>query len=499
MDKLHDIRSVPILIVDDEQFFRNLLNDILVSEGYMVQVAQTGQEALKMFSEGNYQVVLLDLVLPDILGTEVLVRMKEDDPDVAVIMVTAYASMESAISALRAGAYDYIKKPIIREDLVRSVDRALERQQLALRNKLLVKQLETRLKEMRALSREKEEVFRILDEGLVIIEEDGSIFDLNPKAAELLGNGTEPLTGTDISDTGLPIPEDFLASVSGAGQPVRTLLELVGGSGKSREIELVGLTMEQPTGIDRYLLGLRDLTVIRELERNREDFLAVVSHDLKAPLTSLKGFVELLLDGEYRSEETLKKYLGVLETEADRMMSLINNLLDLGRLESENINLQLAPVPVPDLLTYIVKSLEGMAGKKEVILKAAIQDDGSLVVDADRRMLIQALVNLFANAIDYSPAGGTVKGVVRNAGNSVLVEVMDEGPGIPAEERERIFDKYYQVGPTSSGRMKGSGLGLAIVKTIVELHGGKVSMNERDDAQGSRFLVSLPVSDGRVS
>jgi DNA-binding NtrC family response regulator len=167
-----DNRQVgPILVVDDEKFFQDLMANILTEEGYQVRVVGSGEDALKACSEGEFQVVVMDLVLPDIMGTEVLARVRERDPDIAVIMVTAYASMESAISALKAGAYDYIKKPIVKEDLVRSVERALERQFLSVRNQQLVRQLEARIEEMKTMSREKEEVFRILDEGLLIMED----------------------------------------------------------------------------------------------------------------------------------------------------------------------------------------------------------------------------------------------------------------------------------------------------------------------------------------
>jgi len=152
----------PILVVDDEKFFQDLLAGILREEGYEVDVVGSGEQALEACSEGRYKVVVMDLVLPDIVGTEVLARVREQDSEIAVIMVTAYASMESAIEALKAGAYDYIKKPVVREDLIHAVERAIERQVLSVRNRHLVLQLEARIEEMKAMSREKEEVFRIL-------------------------------------------------------------------------------------------------------------------------------------------------------------------------------------------------------------------------------------------------------------------------------------------------------------------------------------------------
>jgi len=492
-----DNRQVgPILVVDDEKFFQDLMANILVEEGYQVQVEGSGEDALKACSDGEFQVVVMDLVLPDIMGTEVLARVRERDPDIAVIMVTAYASMESAISALKAGAYDYIKKPIVKEDLVRSVERALERQYLAVRNKQLVRQLEARIEEMKTMSREKEEVFRILDEGLLIMEDSGRIFDLNPKAVQLLGDPGKPLAGTDFFATGFPVPEGFIASVkAGAGQPLRSLMTIPPKEGQSRQIELVGLSMAREAGPSRILLGFRDLTGIRDLEKNREEFLAIVSHDLRTPLTSLKGFVEVLLGGEYNSPEKLQEYLGILDSEADRMIGLINDLLDLGRLESGKMAMQMETVQMDELAAYAVRSMEGLAARKGVTLVFSGQEPGTLEVTADRRRLLQVLVNLLSNAIQFTPEGSGVETVVRREGGSVLIEVLDDGPGVPPEERELVFEKYHQTERTSSGRGKGSGLGLAIVKKIVDMHNGSIRLQGRDGRQGSSFLLILDARD----
>ena len=486
----------PILVVDDEKFFQDLMANILTEEGYQVQIAGSGEDALKACSEGAFQVVVMDLVLQDIMGTEVLARVRERDPEVAVIMVTAYASMESAIEALKAGAYDYIKKPIVKEDLLYSVERALERQQLTMRNQQLVHQLEARIEEMKTMSREKEEVFRILDEGLLIMEDSGRIFDLNPKAVELLSNSDAPLAGTDFYATQFPMPEGFIVAVkAGGGQPLRSLLTLPGKAGQNRQIELVGLSMVREAGPSRILLGFRDLTGIRDLEKNREEFLAIVSHDLRTPLTSLKGFVEILLSEDYDSPEKLREYLGILDSEADRMISLINDLLDLGRLESGKMALHMEAVQLDELAAYAVRSMEGLAARKGVSLVFSGQGPGTLEVLADRRRLLQLFVNLLSNAIQFTPEGSGVETVVRREGGSVLVEVLDDGPGVPPEERELIFEKYHQTKQVSSGRGKGSGLGLAIVRKIVDLHGGSIRLEGRDGRHGSSFIFEMDARD----
>lgn len=487
-----EIRQVgPILVVDDEKFFQDLLGGILREMQHEVHFAGSGREALQACEDGRFKVVVMDLVLPDILGTEVLARLRQNDPDIAVIMVTAYASMESAIEALKAGAYDYIRKPIVKEDLVHAVNRAIERQILSVRNRQLNRQLEARIEEMRTMSREKEEVFRILDEGLVIMEENGRIFDLNPKAVKLLRKDNTPLAGTLFSETGFPLPEGFLDAVrQGEGQAVHSMVRVPDRSREPYEIELVGLLLRRETSSPRVLLGFRDLTCIRDLEKKREEFLAVVSHDLRTPLTSLKGFIEVLLNGDYESEEKFREYLGILDSEADRMISLIDELLDLGRLESGRMDLRIEPLSLTELVAYALRSMEGLAGRKGVSLKM-VPREGRFLVAADRGRFLQVLVNLLSNAIHFSPEGGEVEIALREEGGFAFVEVSDQGPGVPVQERDLIFEKYHRGGVDPGGRGKGSGLGLAIVRRIIDLHGGGITLEDPRDGKGCRFVIRM--------
>ncbi len=486
----------PVLVVDDERFFQELLVKILGQEGYDVTVAGSGQEALKAFHGGRYRVVVLDLVLPDLTGTDVLTRLREMDQDVAVIMVTAYASLESAIDALKAGAYDYIRKPIVREYLLRSVERAFERQRLTVENRVLIQQLKARLEEVKSLGREKEEVFRVLDEGLVVLEDNGKIVNLNPKAEQLLGWQDQPASKGGFLPASFPLPEGFLEAVADSTrQPLRTTVSFKNSRSENKDVELVGLSMDLGPDAPRYLLGMRDITEIKDLERRREEFLSIVTHDLRTPLTSMKGFIELLLNEKHETGETVKNYLRIIDSESDRMIALINDLLDLAQIDSDRLKLDLQSIVLSDMLIYGIKSMEGLGKQRDVTLRLSIRGDkDSLVFMGDKRRFLQILMNLYSNALRFSPKGGAVDTIAYLENDHVVVEILDEGPGVPCEEMERIFEKYHQVGHPSPERAKGSGLGLAIVRKILELHGGMIRMENREDKQGSRFVMELPAS-----
>ncbi len=485
----------PILVVDDERFFQTLLGKILTEAGYEIEIAATGREALEFFEAGAFPVVVLDLVLPDIMGTDVLVQVREMDPDAAVIMITAYASMESAIDALKAGAYDYIQKPIVREDLLRAVERALERQQLAVRNRSLIEELEEKLGELRTMGTEKEEVFRILDEGLVILEDDGRIFDMNEKAASMTQLSGSSWVGEDFMSSELPIPKTFLGSIGEPGsRPVRAMVNVDNDLATFRSVELIGTTLNSTTKPDRYLICMRDLTAIKEMEKRREEFMAIVTHDLRTPLTSMKGFVELLL-GNFDSDPLLIEYLNILDSEADRMISLISDLLDLDRIDSEKLDLHKEDISIVDVVKYALRSMVGVAGKKNVTTRLKVELEDGEMIKADRKRALQILVNIYSNALRYSPEKGTVDTRISADEKGVLVEISDEGPGIPPEDREVVFEKYRQLGATAPRRLKGSGLGLTIVKRLMDLHQGDIWLEDVDGDKGIKFVLRFPIEE----
>jgi signal transduction histidine kinase len=159
------------------------------------------------------------------------------------------------------------------------------------------------------------------------------------------------------------------------------------------------------------------------------------------------------------------------------------------------MELHIEQLSLPELVTYAARSMEGLATQKGITLTLDADNGEDLSVAADRRRLLQVLVNLLSNAINFSPDSSTVEMVLRREGGSVFIEVMDEGPGVPSEEKDRIFDKYHQTRSRSVDRGKGSGLGLAIVKKIIDLHGAVISMEGRGERQGSRFLIKMAAEE----
>jgi signal transduction histidine kinase len=233
---------------------------------------------------------------------------------------------------------------------------------------------------------------------------------------------------------------------------------------------------------------------LKELDRMKSDFVSHVSHELRTPLTAIKGAVDLMLR-EMAGPLTEKQihYLTRVRSNTQHLAGLINDLLDLAKIESGKIEFKSSRVSLSGLVVEAVEALRPVAAEKVIALEAIIRES-SIQVWADRHKINQVLTNLIGNAIKFTPVQGTVTvSASRNGGESAQVSVSDTGPGIPPDEKERIFAKFYQIADANGENSKGTGLGLAIAKALVELHGGKIWV-ESEPGHGSTFSFTLPVS-----
>lgn len=242
----------------------------------------------------------------------------------------------------------------------------------------------------------------------------------------------------------------------------------------------------------------RDLAVanerLQEVDRLKSDFVSNVSHELRTPLTAIKGAVDLVLRevaGPLTEKQT--HYLTRVRSNTQHLASLINDLLDLSKIESGKVDVKNSRVSLGGLVHEVVETLRPVATEKVVALQATTPEP-SILVWADRDKVNQVLLNLIGNAIKFTPAQGRVTvSASRNGYESVRVSVADTGPGIPSEERENIFDKFYQIAQMGDVKPKGTGLGLAICRALVELHGGKIWV-EPEASGGSIFYFTLPAA-----
>lgn len=239
---------------------------------------------------------------------------------------------------------------------------------------------------------------------------------------------------------------------------------------------------------------LRDVTREKEIDRMKTELVSMVAHELRSPLTSIAGFSELLLDSDLTHEQS-EEYASIILKESNRLSDLINKFLDISRIESGKIQAKKAEIDLIDVVRTTVANNEHLAARKGIAIEVHAPEHLKKV-KADYGMMEQAFVNLLSNAIKYSPENTRIDFVVKETPEQVIVEVHDQGYGIPAKALRKVFDKFYRVSEHEKIReVSGSGLGLSLVKQIVDLHEGSVEV-ESELGRGSVFTVIVPISSG---
>jgi two-component system phosphate regulon sensor histidine kinase PhoR len=348
-------------------------------------------------------------------------------------------------------------------------------------------ELQQRLAELARDRGRTDAILSAMDDGVLAVDHRGIVTLANPSLARAMALSS-------------PLGRHYLETIR---QPeVAALVEDVLRTGERRLIEVEILALRRSftiTGVPfpgvegaphGAVLTFNDTTERQRVDAMRRDFVANASHELRTPLTSIRGFVEALEDGAKDEPGTAERFLGKIRTHADRMAALVEDLLELSRLESS------ARAPEPDetrpgeLCADVVASFAEQAARKPLALRH--EERGAGAVSTDRERLRRILENLVDNAVKYTPAGGNVVVTTTSGPNgSVRIEVKDDGPGIEAEHRERIFERFYRVDKARSRELGGTGLGLAIVKHLAESIGAELSL-ESEPGRGSSFTVLLP-------
>ncbi|AIE60998.1 two-component system histidine kinase PnpS [Bacillus methanolicus] len=237
------------------------------------------------------------------------------------------------------------------------------------------------------------------------------------------------------------------------------------------------------------LLVFHDITELKRLEQMRKDFVANVSHELKTPITSIKGFTETLLDGAMNDKNTLEAFLNIILQESGRLQTLIQDLLDLSKIEQQGFKLNIQTVDLVMMLNDVITILEGKANEKGISLMLETSGE-HIIVEGDLYRLKQIFINLINNAITYTPNGGMVTVKIIENKKTVTAKVKDTGIGINKDEIPRIFERFYRVDKARSRNSGGTGLGLAIVKHLVEAHKGNISVQSQF-GKGTEFTIEF--------
>lgn len=520
-----------ILVIDDESSILKLLDRLLTQESYNVSTADNGGQALKLLALETFDVVLSDLKMPDTNGIELLKKIKNLYPQTEVIIMTGQATIESAIEAIKNGAYDYILKPFNIGELTSTIKKCLEysrlrRQENIFRETTHLYQLAQEITKTRS---EKDLLQFILERAAKTLHADaGSIFIINPSKEELtpmavlgqkdniasdmkfgekivgwVATKREPLLIQDGFNN-LPQFKDLETRhdiVSSMVSPLINQEVLMGVICLNRFVNATNyqFTLHDLESLKIFVLhatliitALQHYEAMQQLDELKTEFMANVSHELRTPLMAIGGAVELLspILEPYFENNKIKIFLDLIKRNTGRMQFLISDLLDFSRIETNRMKLEPTSFQPQKLIDEIVEDFTVKAREKNInlITDAA----GQCELTADRERIKQVISNLVANALKFTPEQGTVKiRLTSEGGSRVVFTVTDTGIGIPKDKHDKIFEKFYQVDGSVCRAHAGFGLGLAIVKSIVEKHGGKIWV-ESEIGKGSSFFVDLP-------
>ena len=342
---------------------------------------------------------------------------------------------------------------------------------------------------------QQEAVLGSMIEGVLAVDASQRIVSINRAAADLLGLDPATVLGRPIQEV---VRNADLRQFALQAIDCRETVEddLVLRAARDRTLRVRGTPLNDPSGEGGAVIVLNDITDIRHLENVRRDFVANVSHELKTPVASIKGFVETLLEGRVDDPADRRRFLEIIGRQSDRLGTIIDDLLALSRIEqAEGMgDLPLEHVPVADVLAAVVAECGPRADERSITIE--VDSPPRLGAEVNAPLLEQALINLVDNALKYSEPGGRVVVAVAPTVDGMLEWIVrDQGSGIGAEHLPRLFERFYRVDKGRSRRLGGTGLGLSIVKHIVQAHGGTVAV-ESTPGVGSTFRVLLPASRG---
>ena len=491
--------TVKILVVDDEEVVREAIRRILAERSYRVDLAVDGEDAIRKLDRGPYDLVLLDLRMPQVDGFRVTRHIQERWADrTVVVIVSALATVEAAMEVARHGAFDFLAKPFTPQALLAVVGRALdEHRHIRERQSTL-----TELNSERNLSRQ---IITALQEGLVVLNVQLKPVLINPRAEFLLGVRYRE----DLGFEDLPLDAQIQSSVRQvlACPPDRIECRLV----RLQAGELMLRFRITPYIWDGSVAGvvilLRDITEEWKSEQDKNRFISMVSHELKSPLAAILNYINVIQSGMFDGQiGKIHEMLERCKVRGDTLLDLIRDLLELNQREAGKVEKSIEELDLREVLRSQLDFFQVQAQRRGIRLLLEVEGEapavpggtvpggeGRLRIRANRSDMDRIFMNLISNGLKYNREHGELRVRLWRDGAAISVAVKDSGIGMSEEEMRNLFQEFYRVKNRRTAGIAGTGLGLATVKRVLSEYNGRIAVSSAPD-QGTTFTVTLPPS-----
>lgn len=481
-----------VLIVDDEKGLRIGVQRLLEMEGYEVDVAENGTEGIKLGTSKDYDLAVIDLKMPDIEGIEVLKNIKHKFPNTVCFIATAYASYDTAIEATKLGAQSYIPKPFTPEELISELKNGYQKRQLLLEEEKWKREREERLLEVAFEKTRLNTIINSITDGVLVVNKEGLAVLFNPavfRFLELDEVKVEEYILDKLRPEFLELINKFLLSDSKEKRSYTIQLELK----PNREffIEATASPVFHPgDNLAGVVIVFKDITELKRIELIKSQFVSMVSHELKAPIAAVYGFLKLINDENIKlTEEQKKDYINRSMVRLDGLLKMVNDLLDISRMELKTVKREIKKVCITEIIKSVLELFQIDIQKKSIQVEFDYQSNG-FCINADVDEITRLYTNIISNAIKYNRLQGSIVIKIYHSGNFVVTEIKDSGIGIKEEEKRKLFSEFFRAKNEFTKNISGTGLGLSIVKRIVDSYSGKIEV-ESEYGVGTTFKVFL--------
>lgn len=485
--------DIRVLIIDDEAVIREGVQRALSGRGYTIAKAENGEKGIEMIRNHGFDIVLLDLMMPGIDGFAVLDWIKEHRPGIKVVVITGFATVSKAVTAMKQGAFDFVGKPFTPDYIRIVVSRAAEKIQLEAEAERLREEHSLSLAAIQNEQSRLKTVFGCMVEAVVITDSKGVVVHHNPAAIKILEIQTDPVIGKHLADS--IIDDTAVNMVKQAIEKSQVVTREFPPGSISRKFlraHCAPVTAENGTVIGS-VTAFEDISTHKEIDRMKSDFVAMVAHELKSPLASIEQMIYALQIGcEYESGQACSTMHNRITVRTRDLLRMIDNLLNLSKMENGTVEFNLEPIRGHEILDHILDVITEQAENRNITISyKPSNEEWWFNVDYDH--IRTAFMNIISNAVKYTPEGGRVEITTSVSGGFANITVTDSGIGISKEDLPHIFDRFFRVKGKATRHITGSGLGLSLVKEVVEAHQGYIDVQSELD-KGTTFTLSFPVT-----